>query len=1077
MFKIVYNVKVDGKIVAQYDTADEAIADAENTEGVLVEVEAIDYDIDDFNLPTENEREIIWTNKKVESKCCDKEDCIVEDFDEGAIEKAKAFCKEQDCYAVIYGYQKNGKFVELPEMIPCADVDELRSESELVDLQYDPTGSLRVIYKDSLNLKECGTLTEAGFNIDTIIDNAIENWAEGTEFAEGLDEDVKVTISADEGEDVKVVSNSTDEKVLTADDALNIVEWPSEFEPRANFDLTDISKDEAEWSAFNDDDLCCKMNDDGTYECSKCEEEPEKVDAVITAEMPKETVDELEDGEVKVEVPETGDEVNGEVEDVIVDEIEDKVVGEDDEEKSKDELNEALADPELLAAIKKDENLGKLSDATLSKMIIVYCKDMGLKKTEVDAAEFIDWVNESDGFGNFIFEFAEELSVDAMGELGDNDEKFLKVLRDCGVKYHVINEKGNWTVGVNDDEFDSDIKAGKKDIDVAADVEGEHAETADLIDWILDFKSKDYDELRALRKDYLAIKESLVNKTAPEYVDHLTTENRTLNESDIDSLIDAKIDAFIASLGESLTEADEEEADEESEAVEETEEEPIEMTVQEVADVVEGAAHAAANAVLDVVDEPTEEQNEEITEKVDEVVVDKIQEVCPEAEVHVEKEEEEIAEDESEEEEISDEEFVEAFGKAMFDKKESLVNKEAEEYVDHLTTENRTINEDVERNKEVNAYGNEGSEVITPKVASTGKDSWGDPKTDVKVLDKADEAAENNEKTEKDKLVKSIDEFADTLTTETDCKLINKDLNEDLDLDKKLKEHNEYIKVLQDEIAKEEKEIANAKNEFIKKMHESNLESLKAALDKAIPEEVKAETQAEELPTPEEAAPEADLTDNASEATTEEVPAEEVKTESLTEDKKKDSSEIVDEAAELDEAYPDYYEQERKMMDWHNGYRKQGGFATMTPEKFKMNYEICITHGYTEEAKILLDKARERGISWAVKDYTRGKEVCKKIAAILDKLAADTKEANKAVDTNHNITVKELHNKVVLTYNFILDETITKAYAKDDSYKTFYKKLETQLKEKFSKMTDAKVICYYGEPEAGIVRFVFEVIV
>ena len=85
------------------------------------------------------------------------------------------------------------------------------------------------------------------------------------------------------------------------------------------------------------------------------------------------------------------------------------------------------------------------------------------------------------------------------------------------------------------------------------------------------------------------------------------------------------------------------------------------------------------------------------------------------------------------------------------------------------------------------------------------------------------------------------------------------------DLSKKLKEHNDYIETLQDEIKKEEEAVKVAKNEFIKKLHENNLASLKAALDKAIPEEVKAEEAIDDLPTPEEAAEE--LPDSKTELT------------------------------------------------------------------------------------------------------------------------------------------------------------------------------------------------------------------
>lgn len=74
-------------------------------------------------------------------------------------------------------------------------------------------------------------------------------------------------------------------------------------------------------------------------------------------------------------------------------------------------------------------------------------------------------------------------------------------------------------------------------------------------------------------------------------------------------------------------------------------------------------------------------------------------------------------------------------------------------------------------------------------------------------------------------------------------------LNEavDKELDDKLQAHNEYIEYLKDEIEKAEKELENAKNEFVKKSIEARLDSLKADLEAALPEALKDEVQ-DELP-------------------------------------------------------------------------------------------------------------------------------------------------------------------------------------------------------------------------------------
>lgn len=69
----------------------------------------------------------------------------------------------------------------------------------------------------------------------------------------------------------------------------------------------------------------------------------------------------------------------------------------------------------------------------------------------------------------------------------------------------------------------------------------------------------------------------------------------------------------------------------------------------------------------------------------------------------------------------------------------------------------------------------------------------------------------------------------------------------DKDLNDKLEAHNEYIEYLKNEIEKAEKEVENAKNEFVKKSIEARIDSLKTDLEAALPEALKDEVQ-NELP-------------------------------------------------------------------------------------------------------------------------------------------------------------------------------------------------------------------------------------
>lgn len=202
----------------------------------------------------------------------------------------------------------------------------------------------------------------------------------------------------------------------------------------------------------------------------------------------------------------------------------------------------------------------------------------------------------------------------------------------------------------------------------------------------------------------------------------------------------------------------------------------------------------------------------------------------------------EEAEEETEEPAEEPEEEVEEEGDDEADEKEEDEEEKPEEEKTPL---------DVIKDK-VDIHGKEDTIVIAEKGQLDNPEA---PKIEVKVSEEEKEILEPEFHEE---------EPAEEEHVEEEQEELNESAKES-DLSKKLKEHNDYIETLQDEIKKEEEAVKVAKNEFIKKLHENNLASLKAALDKAIPEEVKAEEAIDDLPTPEEAAEE--LPDSKTELT------------------------------------------------------------------------------------------------------------------------------------------------------------------------------------------------------------------
>ena len=156
--------------------------------------------------------------------------------------------------------------------------------------------------------------------------------------------------------------------------------------------------------------------------------------------------------------------------------------------------------------------------------------------------------------------------------------------------------------------------------------------------------------------------------------------------------------------------------------------------------------------------------------------------------------------------------------------------------------------------------------------------------TEEPAEDAEEHAEETEEPTEEAAADKDEDkeldlEPVDAEETEEE-KEVEESLTEDVDkdLDDKLKEHNEYIEYLKNMIKQEEEALTKADNEFVKEATQRRLDALKADLEKALPDELKAEVEVNsDLPTPEEANMEAAAENTAAEE-------EKEKKESLTED-------------------------------------------------------------------------------------------------------------------------------------------------------------------------------------------------
>ena len=267
------------------------------------------------------------------------------------------------------------------------------------------------------------------------------------------------------------------------------------------------------------------------------------------------------------------------------------------------------------------------------------------------------------------------------------------------------------------------------------------------------------------------------------------------------------------------------------------------------------------------------EQFEEVPEETaEETPAEEPAEELPENESEEASAEEESSE-ETQEEELPELEEEPAEEEKLTESKNILEEQVKNALAEEAEEETEEPAEETEKEEEPEEEVEEESEEELPEVAFSAEEvkevaanvaTEVAPEEDAEVIaDKVDEVVDAavEAKAEEER---SEEEPAEEEAEEEEQEELTESAKES-DLSKKLKEHNDYIETLQDEIKKEEEAIKVAKNEFIKKLHENNLASLKAALDKAIPEEVKAEEAIDDLPTPEEAAEE--LPDSKTELT------------------------------------------------------------------------------------------------------------------------------------------------------------------------------------------------------------------
>ena len=292
-------------------------------------------------------------------------------------------------------------------------------------------------------------------------------------------------------------------------------------------------------------------------------------------------------------------------------------------------------------------------------------------------------------------------------------------------------------------------------------------------------------------------------------------------------------------------------------------------------DFPEGTEEVDPEGTGEGAEEDTEESNEDDLDLNLDIEETEGEEETPEEESDEEEVKESLREaaNEDEIEEVEDEEFDDS-ELAMSDEEVEKVNEPVEENEPNGEEESEEeILLNVEGVKDIAAEAGEA-------VVEVAKEN---PEVEAEEIKEITDEVVDTAVSEMEVVEEESEEVEDEVSEE---EVVEESLTEavDAELDAKLKAHNEYIEYLKEEIEKAEKALEVAKNDFVKKSIQSKLDALKADLEAALPEGLKAEvTASDDLPTPEESGLE-DAAENK-----EEEPKEETKeslNESLTEDVK-----------------------------------------------------------------------------------------------------------------------------------------------------------------------------------------------
>lgn len=98
---------------------------------------------------------------------------------------------------------------------------------------------------------------------------------------------------------------------------------------------------------------------------------------------------------------------------------------------------------ELFSAIRATKpELNGVEDRVINNILTIYTRDMDISKKDVNPDEFVDWFNLFDTFGEFIFDYRNELALKNLEDLGALDRKFLGAATVYAKKHGYVNDDG-----------------------------------------------------------------------------------------------------------------------------------------------------------------------------------------------------------------------------------------------------------------------------------------------------------------------------------------------------------------------------------------------------------------------------------------------------------------------------------------------------------------------------------------------------------------------------------------------------------------------------------------------------------